>query len=244
MHEDNAAAGAVNSMTLRQARDILARDLLVNGTQINKLSPQDVDIVNQYNQHCIFKPKDIVDLAYEDDKDVIYITLNPAANYVPLNRFNAYGQEPCHITGDGREVANALWTFKRLALNADAQTSQASQENFNSIADQYRSASPKPGPTEEIRKFQIQVDTAVSDKDFVSAENILSHGIAEAPWWPPFHFNRALILGQLDEYDHAIVEMQRYLQLVPDAPNARAAKDKIYAWQEKSQGNGASTQQQ
>jgi len=28
----------------------------------------------------------------------------------------------------------------------------------------------------------------------------------------------------------AIAAMERYLSLVPDAPNARAARDKIYLW--------------
>ena len=52
-----------------------------------------------------------------------------------------------------------------------------------------------------------------------------------APWWPQARFNRALILESLGEYDLAAEEMQRYLKLSPDAPNARAAQDKIYQWQ-------------
>ena len=52
-----------------------------------------------------------------------------------------------------------------------------------------------------------------------------------APWWPEGYFNRALILGELNRFAEAMREMKRYLQLAPDAPNARAAQDKIYEWE-------------
>jgi hypothetical protein len=52
-----------------------------------------------------------------------------------------------------------------------------------------------------------------------------------APWWPEGHFNRALIMGETKKYWDAMREMKRYLLLVPDAPDARAAQDKIYQWE-------------
>jgi regulator of sirC expression with transglutaminase-like and TPR domain len=41
----------------------------------------------------------------------------------------------------------------------------------------------------------------------------------------------ALFHGQLKDYPRAIEHMTTYLQLVPDAANARAAKDEIYKWE-------------
>jgi hypothetical protein len=38
----------------------------------------------------------------------------------------------------------------------------------------------------------------------------------------------------VDDYPDAIIEMKRYLMLVPDAPNARALQDKIYNWERKA----------
>ena len=52
-----------------------------------------------------------------------------------------------------------------------------------------------------------------------------------APLTPQLHFNTALIHGQLKSYRAAIRSMTGYLQLAPDAPNARAAKDEIYKWE-------------
>ena len=44
-------------------------------------------------------------------------------------------------------------------------------------------------------------------------------------------FNRALILEKCECYDEAIREMKRYMQLSPNAPDARKAQDKIYEWE-------------
>jgi hypothetical protein len=52
-----------------------------------------------------------------------------------------------------------------------------------------------------------------------------------APFNAQLYFNTALIGGQLKDYRRAIKSMTIYLQLDPDAANARAAKDEIYMWE-------------
>jgi hypothetical protein len=52
-----------------------------------------------------------------------------------------------------------------------------------------------------------------------------------APWWPEGYFNRALILGETGRYRKAVEEMRKYLMIVPGAPDAREAQDKIYEWE-------------
>jgi hypothetical protein len=45
------------------------------------------------------------------------------------------------------------------------------------------------------------------------------------------HRKRKNIVAALcEEFDEAVAEIKKYLALVPDAPNARAAQDKIYEW--------------
>ena len=43
--------------------------------------------------------------------------------------------------------------------------------------------------------------------------------------------DRLLVPGKLGQYGEAIQHMNKYLALAPDAPDARAARDKIYVWQ-------------
>ena len=87
-------------------------------------------------------------------------------------------------------------------------------------------------PTEDIHRIEVQAGAAINAHQFQQAQVYYAEGTEMAPWYAPFHFNRALLLGDTLGAPHvAIVEMQRYLALAGDAPNARAAQDKIYVWQ-------------
>ena len=81
----------------------------------------------------------------------------------------------------------------------------------------------------------VLAEDAVKHKRFQDAADLYGRALGVAPWWPDGHFDRALILGELHEYTAAADEMQRYVALVPDAPDARAARDKIYIWQHDAQ---------
>ena len=102
---------------------------------------------------------------------------------------------------------------------------------FNAVVANYRAANPKPQLPEEARKFKVQAEFAVQQKQFDTAADLYGKALEIAPWWPEGHFNRALILGELKQYQRAIREMKLYVRLAPDAPDARAAQDKIYQWE-------------
>jgi len=59
-------------------------------------------------------------------------------------------------------------------------------------------------------------------------------GVLLYPTWPEGNFNAALIAGDLGYYDAAMEHMQAYLELVPEAADAQAARDKILIWQTKA----------
>jgi hypothetical protein len=102
---------------------------------------------------------------------------------------------------------------------------------FAIIARTYSSLAVKPPLPEEIRRYEVQAEDAVSRKDFAGAAQRYQAALAVAPWWPEGRFNLALVLGESGQLRVAVVEMQRYLALVPNAPNARMAQDRIYLWQ-------------
>ena len=102
---------------------------------------------------------------------------------------------------------------------------------FEAEAKKYRALAVKPELPEDARKYNVQAVAAFKDKQFSEAAEYYTTVLKIAPWWPDGHFNRALILGELNRFVEAMREMNRYLQLVPDAPNARAAQDKIYDWE-------------
>ena len=122
--------------------------------------------------------------------------------------------------------------FRRLAIGANESPEEAAR--FAEEAKTFREASPRPQLPEEARRFRVRAESAVSEKRFDDAAEGYEQALRIAPWWPEGRFNRALVLSETERYNEAIKEMKRYLTLVPDAPNARAAQDLIYAWEDKA----------
>ena len=87
------------------------------------------------------------------------------------------------------------------------------------------------GLPEEARKRALGGDEFVKDGRFDRAIAEYQAAIGIAPLNPQLHFNAALLCSQVKDYKRAIEHMTIYLQLLPDAPNARAAKDEIYKWE-------------
>ena len=102
---------------------------------------------------------------------------------------------------------------------------------FNKVAANYLAANPKPPLPEEARKYWVQAEFVVKEKKFDLAAEFYAQTMEIAPWWPQGHFNQAVIFAELKKYREAMGEMKRYLQLAPDAPDARAAQDQIYQWE-------------
>jgi formylglycine-generating enzyme required for sulfatase activity len=118
-----------------------------------------------------------------------------------------------------------------ICMPAFADDTTNMNDPFLGVVAAYRAANPKPQLSEEARKFKVQAEFAVQNKEFDKAAELYGKALDIAPWWPAGHFNRALILGEIKKYRVAMNEMKRYLLLVPDAPDARAAQDKIYQWE-------------
>lgn len=110
---------------------------------------------------------------------------------------------------------------------------QADLVNFKPVADKYRAQKPRPGISEEARKFQVQAENAFDEKRYDDAIHFYGKALEIAPWWPDGHYNLALVLGHEEEFAEADAEMKKYLALVPDASDARKAKDQVYVWEGK-----------
>lgn len=108
---------------------------------------------------------------------------------------------------------------------------KAEEAAWQEAVRRYRETPVKPALPEEARRFKVQAEAALAQKEFAEAADRYRDALKAAPWWPEGRFNRALILGETGRYRGAIEEMKKYLALVPDAPDARAAQDKIYEWE-------------
>ncbi len=140
---------------------------------------------------------------------------------------------------DAQRVLNALQRWRMTSplerhawQQATAKMTAAQDEKFaTTIAATYRATNPRPIISEEVRRYRVIAEANVQAKRFDAAVNAYTAGLQLAPWWPEGHFNAALIFGVLGLYPHAISHMNKYLLLIPDAPNSRLAQDKIYVWE-------------
>jgi len=130
-----------------------------------------------------------------------------------------------------KRVVDALLVLKSAALKLPSP--QEAEALFQEVARNYRASAVKPPLPEATHRFKVQAESAIRDKDFDAAADFYEQALSVAPWWPAGHFNRALVLSETGEFSAAIVEMKRYIALVPDASDASAAQDKIYDWERK-----------
>jgi len=104
---------------------------------------------------------------------------------------------------------------------------------FRAQADAWRELAEKPKMPDEAYRHKVLAEEAYRNKDLPKALAEYQLGIQAFPTWPEGQFNAALIAAELEIYRVAVVRMKEYLLLVPDAPDAQAAKDKIIIWQDK-----------
>jgi len=84
---------------------------------------------------------------------------------------------------------------------------------------------------EEARKFAIRAEEYTKEGKFEEAVNEYKKALSIAPFFPELYKALALNYGGMKHYSQAIDNMKTYLELYPDAPDARAAKDEIYRWE-------------
>jgi len=107
---------------------------------------------------------------------------------------------------------------------------------FASKAARYRALNVKPSISEEQRKYVVQANAFNQEQNYVKAIELFNKAIEVDPVsYPGAYFNMALLSAQLGKFNKAIFTMKQYLMLVPDAPDARGAQDKIYEWEAKIQ---------
>jgi len=138
-----------------------------------------------------------------------------------------YPDGPMPFAEKSKVVMDAIL---RLKMDFDSVYGQAAEEQFKKSADQYLATPAKPPLPEDVKIYDIQAGTAVAKKNFETAAALYAKALDIAPWWAADHFNRALVLGELNATDAATVEMKRYLYLKPDAPNVEAVRRKIAEW--------------
>jgi tetratricopeptide (TPR) repeat protein len=103
---------------------------------------------------------------------------------------------------------------------------------FESVAAQYRALAVKPQISEEQRRLIVQANALTQQKNYTEAMEQYEKAIKlDLTAYPDAYYNLALLRAQENSPISAVFLMKRYLMLVPDAKDARSARDKIYEWE-------------
>jgi len=150
----------------------------------------------------------------------------------PLNKWAvdcANGPEVDALRAIAKSYADAVNRLRESARNADDPL-----RSFPQRAAAWRALATKPPIPEEVRVQRLMAEDAIKENKPDEALHYYENGIELYPTWPEGNFNAALIAAELKYYADAIEHMQAYLELVPDAADAQAARDKILIWQIKA----------
>ncbi|HTZ20458.1 MAG TPA: TonB family protein [Opitutaceae bacterium] len=125
---------------------------------------------------------------------------------------------------EARSFADAM-----LAMN------QYAFADFQKKAQVWRELPAKPALAEEVQRCRVLAEEALRNRNTKDAWFYYSRGVTEEPLWAEGHFNAALLAAELGKYEQAAAHMKCYLELKPEAKDARAAREKMWLWEDKEQ---------
>jgi tetratricopeptide (TPR) repeat protein len=106
--------------------------------------------------------------------------------------------------------------------------------NFPAHAATWRALTTKPALPDTVRVRRMMAEDALKNKKPEDALRYYEQGIESYAMWPEGWFNAALVAGELGDYADAADHLQNYLELVPDAKDAQAARDQLEIWKMKA----------
>jgi len=116
-----------------------------------------------------------------------------------------------------------------------AQWRQDEELKFEQTAAAWRAMSPKPPISEEVQKKRLLAEDDVAQKNLPAAIEDYEAGVKLDPTWAQGWFNSALLYAEQQDYESASFNMKRYLILLPDAPDAPAAREKLLLWEARAE---------
>lgn len=118
-------------------------------------------------------------------------------------------------------------------LRAYATEAESRQRAFTQQAVAWRALAVKPPIPEAVREQRLLAENAVKEKKLGEALDYYEAGLALYPTWTQGYFNAALIAAETGAYEEALECMQAYLELLPEAADAQAARDQMVIWRNK-----------
>ncbi len=127
-----------------------------------------------------------------------------------------------------REFADA---FNRLLYAAHRDEEYPA---FSAAAKTWRENPVKLPLNPEADREWILAENAVKEKNLDSAVDHYEAALEIQPTWPTGWFDLAMIYAEQKNFADAADAMKHYLELVPDAPDAKDARTQMIIWEDKA----------
>lgn len=146
------------------------------------------------------------------------------------------GKAPCEGAEDQDACLNAgpLFASALNGLRGFALKHPNVVEDFHQHVGARRAAADKVSPAEAVDVYRLAAEDAIDHKAPVEALNFYELGVQTEPTWALGWYNAALIAAEDGDYAAAAEHMQNYLELMPDAQDAQAARDRVKLWRYKA----------
>jgi len=144
-------------------------------------------------------------------------------------------ERPCGSAEKGECIQSAYWFAAALnGLHELAISHPAGLGDFHAQAAAWRALTTKPALAENARILRLAAEDAIKRQKPDEALNDFELGVQADPTWAQGWFNAALLAGELGFFADAAEHMQNYLELLPDAADAKSARDQIDLWNYKA----------
>ena len=124
--------------------------------------------------------------------------------------------------------------FNRLSYAAYHPEGEKELAAFSALAKAWRENPAKPPLSAEADSHRILAENALQEKNLDSAIEHYESGIEIQPMWPEGWFNLGMLYAEQNDFVFAADRMRHYLELLPNAPDAQAARTKMIIWNEKA----------
>jgi len=157
---------------------------------------------------------------------------------VKVSTFGLGAQKPVVDAGQLVQALNQLITDAHeghpYSCTWNPEDQKAELAAFEQRTAAWRAMPTKLAISEEVYKDRLLAEDAFKNKDLDSAIRYYEAGVAADPTWAQGWYNAALLYAELKNYSRAADRMKHYLILMPDAPDAQAAKDNAILWEAKA----------
>jgi tetratricopeptide (TPR) repeat protein len=133
-----------------------------------------------------------------------------------------------------QSFADALNYLAAVARGEISGGSADEWRDFQQKAAAWRGLATKPPLDSEADRHWILAENAVKEKNLDSAEQHYEAALEIQPAWPTGWFDLAMIYAEQKNFADAADAMKHYLELTPDAPDARDARTQMIIWEDKA----------